>query len=206
MLNLSNLTRRCYHCFAPFEAKWAGDPKFFCSRRCGAIFTGIAKRKDPLERFFLKVKKTDGCWLWVGNRGGSGYGVMRIGEKNVLAHRFSYVHANGPITGGLLVLHRCDNRLCVRPDHLFLGTAKDNTQDALSKGRMSHGDGHYLRKNPRLALRGSRNGNAKMNDRMVREIRRRAKKELQKDIARDLGISPASVSHVVTRRKWAHVV
>jgi hypothetical protein len=200
-----SLPRRCYQCHGPFQVRRPGDPRLFCSRRCGAVFTGIARRKDPLERFFLKVKKSDGCWLWTGNRNVRGYGILRIGERNVLAHRFSFEHAVGPIPDSMKVCHRCDTRLCVRPDHLFLGTSKDNTQDAVRKGRMSHGDGHYLRKNPDLALRGSKNGNAKLDEETVRAIRRRAERESQVVIARDLGISPATVSHVVCRRKWAHV-
>jgi hypothetical protein len=98
----------------------------------------------PEARFWKHVEKTDdGCWEWTArcipvpnHPDQRGHGQIRIDGKAVLTHRFSWELHNGPIPDGLLVLHRCDNRPCVRPDHLFLGTHKDNTLDAMSKGRM----------------------------------------------------------------------
>lgn len=89
-------------------------------------------------RFWAKVEKSEGCWNW---RAATvrGYGEFRIGGRSVspmYAHRVSWTMANGPIPVGLLVLHHCDNRRCVRPSHLFLGTVADNAQDASRKGRL----------------------------------------------------------------------
>jgi len=87
------------------------------------------------DRFWKKVKKIkNGCWEWVGATT-CGYGRIGVCGKTVIAHRLSWVWANGKIPKGLCVLHKCDNRPCVNPKHLFLGTKKDNTRDCIRKGR-----------------------------------------------------------------------
>jgi HNH endonuclease len=90
----------------------------------------------PLERFEAKYmpEPNSGCWLWMGSIRGQGYAQTGVGER--YAHRFSYEHYKGKIPEGMRVLHKCDTPTCVNPDHLFLGTAKDNTHDALKKGRL----------------------------------------------------------------------
>src|ERR1041384_6319384 len=89
------------------------------------------------ERFWAKVKKTDGCWEWTGAKHKRGYGLIRSKEISMYrAHRLSWVIHNGPIPDGLHVPHDCDTPSCTRPDHLFLGTHKDNMEDATRKGRM----------------------------------------------------------------------
>ena len=92
-----------------------------------------------IQRFWSKVDREpdDGCWVWTGTRGGSGaYGMVRneFGEVE-FAHRVAWRMANGPIPGDLYVCHRCDYPPCVRPTHLFLGTALENTHDSIRKGR-----------------------------------------------------------------------
>ena len=92
--------------------------------------------KDPEERFWYHVNKTDGCWEWTGYRDKVGYGRFKMGTKKVfMSHRAAYTLFKGPIPDGLLVCHRCDNPSCVNPDHLFLGTHLDNNLDCVNKDR-----------------------------------------------------------------------
>jgi hypothetical protein len=90
------------------------------------------------SRFWAKVQKTDGCWKWIGGTTSFGYGVVEISRnprRRTQAHRVSWELHYGPIPDGMDVLHSCDNPPCTRPDHLFLGTALDNQQDAINKKR-----------------------------------------------------------------------
>lgn len=96
----------------------------------------IYTKKPPEDRFWAKVRTGDKCWEWVGAIADTGYGIFTVSTKiHVSTHRFSYQLHYGTIPDGLWVLHRCDNRRCVRPDHLFLGTALDNVRDMDKKGR-----------------------------------------------------------------------
>jgi hypothetical protein len=90
---------------------------------------------EIISRFMNKVEKTETCWIWKAQIQPTGYGTFWMNKKNQLSHRVSWVLFKGDIPNGLWVLHRCDNPSCVNPDHLFLGTPKDNTHDMMNKGR-----------------------------------------------------------------------
>lgn len=141
------------------------------------------------QRFFAKVRKTTGCWLWTASLYENGYGQFD-GKR---AHRVSWELAHGPIPRGLKVLHRCDVKNCVRPSHLFLGTLSDNMQDALKKGRL----------NP---PKGSRNGMAKLDESVIRRVLRAyARGKTQTEIAYEFNLSLGRTSLIVRRKIWRHV-
>jgi hypothetical protein len=91
--------------------------------------------QEKLEERCMPIPWT-GCWIWLGSVGSHGYGDFRMNNKGILAHRAAWELANGcPVPGGRFVLHHCDNKLCVNPAHLFVGTNTDNMRDKLRKGR-----------------------------------------------------------------------
>lgn len=135
------------------------------------------------------------CWVWTASRDTSGYGSIRIGNTTRRATRISWMLAAGPIPDGLHVLHRCDNRACVKPAHLFLGTHQDNMADLRRKGR---GRGKEQR--------GERHAMVKLTDAKVLEIRRRVRGgEEQQKIAAEYGVHKATLNDVVLRKTWTHL-
>lgn len=107
------------------------------------IQTAIKDEKF-LKRFWSKVNKTEGgCWEWTGSLQTQGYGNIEIKGKRLLPHRIAYVLHKGEIPQGLSVCHHCDNPKCCNPEHLFLGTAADNMNDASQKGRMAYQKGTW---------------------------------------------------------------
>jgi hypothetical protein len=97
------------------------------------------KPVDIEERFWGHVQKVKGCWLWTASYDRHGYGQFCVGhngkKRMCRAHRIAWALTYGPVPEGMLVLHHCDNTLCVRPEHLKLGTKRSNSRDMMSKGR-----------------------------------------------------------------------
>lgn len=136
----------------------------------------------------VSVSSCDDCWLWAGSCNRDGYGTATIGHIHG-AHRVAYTLTYGEIPPGLYVCHSCDNRACVNPNHLWLGTCRDNMRDMVLKGRSSHG---------------SRNGRAKVTAEQVKEMRsRRLRGDLQRDIALDYGISRWQVGKILNGKRWS---
>lgn len=175
--------------------------------------------KTIAERFWPKVARGDGCWLWTAAIHRNGYGKFNIGGKILLAHRVAWSLAVGTVAEGSYICHHCDNPGCVRPDHLFIGTPVDNRQDSIKKGRdrignLKKDESEYYRpklvpstRNTENLLRGSECTWAKLTEEKVREIRRRyiSSRISQRRLADEYKVSVMTINDVVHRRKWKHI-
>lgn len=144
-----------------------------------------------IARFWAKVDTSGACWVWTACTA-RGYGRFAVKPGDMhSAHRLSWILANGPVPDGLFVLHRCDNRPCVNPDHLFLGTQAENMADKARKGRAARGTGH---------------GCSKLSNANIHEIRSLgAAGVTQRKIASQFGVSQPMVGMILRREKWAHI-
>lgn len=163
--------------------------------------------KTLQERFDEKhILDMSGCWLWIAAVCSGGYGC--IGEsktRRVLqAHRVSWELHCGPIPEGKWVLHKCDVRRCVNPEHLFLGTVKDNGADMAAKGRSNRGQ-KWKQKNPGIgfAVKGSDHHNSKLLESDVVEIIKSEEKGIV--LASKFGVSKSVISQIQNRKRWKHV-
>lgn len=139
------------------------------------------------DRFWSKVNKTEYCWLWTGCTNNQGYGRIRYNDITLLAHRVSWQIRFGEIPTGLLVLHTCDNRICVNPQHLSLGTQKDNMLDANNKGRLISGEKHY---------------NSKLTQEDVSAIKSMLSYRSCAEIGRMFGVSSRNISSIKLGQSW----
>lgn len=160
-------------------------------------------QKKPLaDRFWPKVDRSEGpnsCWPWTRAFFKQGYGA--IGDetrKPQKAHRVAWQLTNGPIPSGFCVLHRCDNRACCNPAHLFLGTIGENNTDMWSKGRGVH---------PDHAPRGIESGKAKLTEAQVLEIRARYAQGgiFHWQLALEYGVTRSNIGAIITRKSWRHI-
>jgi len=143
-------------------------------------------KKEFEKNFWSKVNKTDTCWLWTGSKA-VGYGFTYFNKKRFYTHRFSWESKYGKIQKGLFICHKCDNPSCVNPDHLFLGTQKDNLMDMVSKNR---------------------GGRQKLTVKQVKEIRKRYDKGnvTQTFLGRLFGVRQTTISMLTTRNTFVNII
>lgn len=152
------------------------------------MIKSINKTDIDIERFESNISKTDTCWLWTGTC--QIYGNFGMGRKVYRAHRISYLLYIGEISKNSLVLHKCDNTICVNPEHLFLGTHKDNMKDMVHKGRASKQTGEL-------------GNSAKLTTEQILKIRE--DNRFQSEIAKDYNVQQSTISHIKNRKRWKHV-
>lgn len=159
----------------------------------GADVRQIILSPKDIERFWSRVAigGPDDCWEWQGTRTPQEYGAFSVNGISYVAHRVSWMLANGADPGSFVVRHRCDNPPCVNPSHLLTGTNLENIHDKLERGRQAVGE--------RFSF-------AKLTAAAVREIRLAASRgEKHADIAIRFGVCEATIQHVARRRTWKHV-
>ena len=175
----------------------------------------------------LQVNNETGCWEWTKGCNRCGYGRTHVSEDGVIkgwsVHRLMWRLLNGPIPAGAYICHHCDNKKCANPDHLYLGNAQTNIQDAVRRGRMASGDRNGSRKHPEsrpcgdrntsrsrpeCLPRGEDNGSSKLTESEVREMRQlhASGKMGYRRLAVRFRVSRQVVGLIVQRRSWAHVV
>ena len=147
---------------------------------------------QQIKLFWEKVHKTETCWLWTASQFPNGYGQSHINRYPTGAHVVSWIIEFGQIEKGLMVLHTCDVKLCVRPSHLFLGTGWDNIQDMIKKGRA-------------VIPVGSKHHRTTIAESDVLFIRKSYPKISQTELAKKFNLKPGTISGIISRRTWRHV-
>lgn len=161
------------------------------------------------ERFWSRVKQGPGCWEWqAGTYNTTGYGQFWVRSRRLRAraHRIAYELSTGAHPGEMLVCHTCDNRTCVRPDHLFIGTHADNARDRNAKNRQARGRRNGAYTQPGSRRRGSRNGRAKLTEDQVVRMRGEINGGMSlSEAARRYGVTVQVVWEIHHRKIWRHV-
>lgn len=169
---------------------------FLIFHKCGNLLccnpSHLRPLRTPADTFWHFTQRGDGCWLWTGGVQSKGYGTFSFDDTPFYAHRFSYELHKGAIPSGMCVCHHCDTPRCVNPEHLFLGTPKDNSVDMAAKGRSVSGDRCHW---------------ARLTSSQVIELRSlfATGQWTGKQLAERYGISPTHVYACAHRRFWTHI-
>lgn len=162
---------------------------------------------EALTVIFDKTdQKENGCWEWNGDFSNGGYGRLYFYGKRYSAHRLSYMAFVGSIPQELCVLHKCDNRKCVNPKHLRIGTRSDNTKDMVAKRRGFVGDLNAMRKYPELVRHGEKHPMAILNEQQVLEIRKLLRKGIKGALlAKKFRVSETTISGIKLGKTWSYL-
>ncbi len=164
---------------------------------------------EDKERFhrFAQTGPEDTCWEWQGRIGTNGYGILNIGGFKFLAHRLAlWIRDGTPVPEGKAVCHKCDNRKCFNPSHLFIGTIADNNLDCERKGRNPHPAKPRPVKrltHPHYSRPGEQNPKAKLSADDVRMIRRLYRRGDSRMLAAQFQVSKNAILRIVNRDAWA---
>lgn len=142
---------------------------------------------EKIERNITRIPES-GCWIWMSSLNKGGYGRVCAGKKPFFAHRVSYEQKHGSIPNGMMALHHCDVRCCVNPDHIFIGTQKDNMTDKVRKNRQAKGINH---------------GNAKLTEDQVREIKSSSETSIK--LAAKFNYSASMIREIKNGNLWKHL-
>lgn len=164
-----------------------------------------------VDRFWTKVDKSGECWLWTGAHTSTGYGKINVDGIPVLAHRLAWEMTNGTIPAGLCICHHCDKPQCVNPEHLFLGTHRENTADMIAKGRSSaigvSGVANIMQRRPEKRHWGEKNGHAKLSAETVSEIRTKYQNGSSKPaLAAQFRVCRQHIGMIVRGKLWRHLL
>lgn len=148
-------------------------------------------KQDRFQTKFVP-EPNSGCWLWTGGSFSERYGRIKIDGADLLAHRVAWELYRGEIPEGLCVLHRCDTPFCINPNHLWLGTHKDNHLDMVTKGR-------------EVYVNGERHGRRKLTADQVKQIRESISRKIrgtQRALARKFGVTDSNIAFIKNNRTW----
>jgi len=197
--------QKCITCLQYFELEFSKAKRKYCSRKCvPKLFFHLFKLKpksfwkeasdeqklEKLRQLFEKhVVKKDGCWGWNSFLDSTGAGKVGSREHAISHYRLSYILFKGPIINNLLVLHKCHNRACSNPEHLYLGTNKDNTRDMIVAGRQN-----FSKQNSK---------NVKLNPEKARKIKELLNINVSyREIAQEFGVSQGTIQNIKFKKTW----